>query len=185
MFSTMTPSKPPSRNATASSSSPDNNAPTSSADSAVASELRSNLVDQGFEVVSDEDMEPGMPWAIEIENALKMSPFVGEAIVIGDKRKFVSALLAIDFDATSEWAQRKRIAHTTYRDLSEKPEVRELLQKVVTETNQHFASAEQVKKFDIITKELDHEDGELTATMKIKRSVIEDQFTDQIEALYR
>lgn len=121
----------------------------------------------------------------EIENALKMSPFVGEAIVIGDKRKFVSALLAIDFDATSEWAQRKRIAHTTYRDLSEKPQVRELLQKVVTETNQHFASAEQVKKFDIITKELDHEDGELTATMKIKRSVIEDQFTDQIEALYR
>ena len=62
-----------------------------------------------------------------------------------------------------------KIPHTTYRDLSEKPEVRELLQRIVTETNNQFANVEQVKKFDIITKELDHEDGELTATMKIKR----------------
>ncbi|MEN8041476.1 MAG: long-chain fatty acid--CoA ligase [Actinomycetota bacterium] len=121
----------------------------------------------------------------EIENLVKMSPYVGEAVVIGDKRKFVTALLAIDFDAVSEWAQRKRLAHTTYRDLSEKPEVRELLQRVITESNEELANVEQIKKFDIITKELDHEDGELTATMKIKRSVIAEQFADQIEALYR
>ncbi len=121
----------------------------------------------------------------EIENLIKMSPFVGEAVVIGDKRKFVTALLAIDFDATSEWAQRKRIPHTTYRDLSEKPEVRELLQRVITEANERLADVEQVKKFDIITKELDHEGGELTATMKVKRSVITEQFADQIEGLYR
>jgi long-chain acyl-CoA synthetase len=121
----------------------------------------------------------------EIENALKMSPYVGEAIVVGDGRKYVAALIAIDFDATSEWAQRKRIPHTTFRDLSEKEEVRELIQRVVTETNQQFSSVEQVKRFDIITKELDHEDGELTATMKVKRSVIADQFADQIEEMYR
>ncbi len=120
----------------------------------------------------------------EIENALKMSPFVGEAVVIGDRRKYVTALISIDFDATSEWAQRRSIPHTTFRDLSEKPEVRELIQQVVTETNTHLASVEQVKRFDLITKELDHENGELTATMKVKRSVIEDEFADQIAGLY-
>lgn len=120
----------------------------------------------------------------EIENLVKMSPFVGEAIVIGDRRKYVAALIAIDFDATSEWAQRKRLIHTTYSDLSEKPEVRELIQNVITEANGQLASVEQIKRFDFITKELDHEDGELTATMKVKRSVIAAQFADEIEALY-
>ena len=120
----------------------------------------------------------------EIENLVKMSPFVGEAIVIGDRRKYVAALIAIDFDATSAWAQRKRLAHTTYRDLSEKPEVRELIQSVITETNGQLASVEQIKQFGFITKELDHEDGELTATMKVKRSVIASQFAEEIEALY-
>lgn len=120
----------------------------------------------------------------EIENLVKMSPFVGEAIVMGDRRKYVAALIAIDFDATSEWAQRKRLIHTTYSDLSEKPEVRELIQAVITEANGQLASVEQIKRFDFITKELDHEDGELTATMKVKRSVIAAQFSDEIEALY-
>lgn len=121
----------------------------------------------------------------EIENQLKMSPFVGEAIVIGDRRKFLSALIGIDFDVVSDWAQRRRLAHTTYRDLSEKPEVRELIQKVITEANENFASVEQVKKFSLLTKELDHEQGELTATQKVKRSVIEKRFADEIEAMYR
>jgi len=121
----------------------------------------------------------------EIENLVKMSPFVGEAIVVGDRRKYIAALVAIDFDATSEWAQRRRLAHTTYRDLSEKPEIRELIQSVITETNAQLASVEQIKQFGFITKELDHEDGELTATMKVKRSVIAAQFADEIEALYR
>ena len=121
----------------------------------------------------------------EIENLVKMSPYVGEAVVIGDRRKYVTALIAIDFDATSEWAQRHRLAHTTYRDLSEKPEVRELIQGAITEANGQLASVEQIKQFGFITKELDHEDGELTATMKVKRSVIASQFADEIEALYR
>jgi long-chain acyl-CoA synthetase len=120
----------------------------------------------------------------EIENLVKMSPFVGEAIVIGDRRKYIAALIAIDFDATSEWAQRKRLVHTTYSDLSEKSEVRELIQNVITEANGQLASVEQIRRFDFITKELDHEDGELTATMKVKRSVIAAQFADEIEALY-
>ncbi|HEY5727092.1 MAG TPA: AMP-binding protein [Acidimicrobiia bacterium] len=121
----------------------------------------------------------------EIENSLKMSPFVGEAIVIGDKRKYLSALIGIDYDVVSEWAQRRRLTYTTYRDLAEKPEVRELIQKVVDGTNASLAQAEQVKRFGLLTKELDHEDGELTATQKVKRSAIEAMFAEQIEDLYR
>jgi len=121
----------------------------------------------------------------EIENSLKTSPFVKEAVVIGDRRKYLSALIGIDFDVVSEWAQRRRLAHTTYRDLSEKPEVVALIQKVVDETNARFARVEQIKKFGLFTKELDHEDGELTATQKVKRSIIETRFADEIEALYR
>ena len=120
----------------------------------------------------------------EIENSLKASPFIKEAIVIGDRRKYVSCLIGIDFEVTSEWAQRKRIPHTTYRDLSEKPEVRKLVQRAVEETNVKFARVEQIKKFEMLTKELDHEDGELTATQKVKRSIIEDRFGDLIESMY-
>jgi len=120
----------------------------------------------------------------EIENSLKASPFVKEAIVIGDRRKYVTCLIGIDFDVVSEWAQRKRITHTTYRDLSEKAEVRKLVQKAVDDTNSKFARVEQIKKFTMLTKELDHEDGELTATQKVKRSTVEEKFGDLIEAMY-
>jgi long-chain acyl-CoA synthetase len=120
----------------------------------------------------------------EIENSLKTSPFVKEAIVIGERRKFLTALIGIDFDVVSEWAQRKRISHTTYRDLSEKPEVIALIQRVVDQTNAHFSRVEQIKKFRLLTKELDHEDGELTATQKVKRSIIDERFGDLIDSMY-
>jgi long-chain acyl-CoA synthetase len=121
----------------------------------------------------------------EIENTIKASPFVKEVIVIGDRRKFLSALIGIDFEMVSEWAQRKGIPHTTYRDLSEKPEVRKLVQRAVDDANEKFARVEQIKKFELLTKELDHEDGELTATQKVKRSIIEDRFGELIESMYR
>jgi long-chain acyl-CoA synthetase len=120
----------------------------------------------------------------EIENSLKTSPFVKEAIVIGDRRKYLSALIGIEFDVVSEWAQRRKLAHTTYRDLSEKAEVISLIRKVVDETNGKFARVEQIKKFLLLPKELDHEDGELTATQKVKRSEIEKRFGDLIEGMY-
>jgi long-chain acyl-CoA synthetase len=120
----------------------------------------------------------------EIENSLKTSPFVKEAMVVGDRRKYLTALIGIEFDVMSEWAQQRRLAHTTYRDLSEKPEVIALIQKVVDETNAKFSRVEQIKAFRLLTKELDHEDGELTATQKVKRSIIEDRFGDLIESMY-
>jgi long-chain acyl-CoA synthetase len=121
----------------------------------------------------------------EIENSLKVSPFIKEAMVIGDRRKYLTALLAIEFDTVGDWATRRGIPYTTYRDLGEKPEVIELMQKIVDETNAKLAHVEQVKKFRMIPKELDHEDGELTATQKLKRSAMEEMFGDLIEDMYR
>ena len=121
----------------------------------------------------------------EIENALKTSPFIKEAIVIGDRRKYLSALIGIEFDVVSEWAQRHKIGHTTYRDLSEKPEVRKLIQKAVDEANAKFSSVEGIKKFTLLPQVLDHETGELTATQKVKRSEIERKFGHLIEAMYQ
>ena len=121
----------------------------------------------------------------EIENSLKVSPFIKEAMVIGDRRKYLTALLAIEFETVGDWATRRGIPYTTYRDLSEKPEVIELMQKIVNETNAKLAHVEQIRKFRMIPKELDHEDGELTATQKLKRSAMAEMFGDLIEDMYR
>jgi long-chain acyl-CoA synthetase len=120
----------------------------------------------------------------EIENSLKTSPFVKESMVIGDGRKYVTALIGIEFDVVGDWALRRQITYTTYRDLTEKPEVIELIQTVVDATNEKFARVEQVKRFAMIPKELDHEDGELTATQKIKRSAMGEMFGDLVESMY-
>jgi len=120
----------------------------------------------------------------EIENSLKTSPFVKEAMVVGDARKYVAALIGIEFDTVGDWATRRGLPYTTYRDLSEKAEVIELMQEIVNKTNEKFAGVEQVKKFRMIPKELDHEDGELTATQKLKRGAMEDMFGDLVESMY-
>jgi len=120
----------------------------------------------------------------EIENSLKASPYVKEAMVIGDRRKFLTALIGIELDTVGNWALRKGVPYTTYRDLGEKPEVQELIQGVVNETNGKFASVETIKRYRMIPKELDHEDGELTATQKLKRNAMEDMFGELIEEMY-
>ncbi|HUG09348.1 MAG TPA: AMP-binding protein [Acidimicrobiia bacterium] len=121
----------------------------------------------------------------EIENSLKVSPFIKEAMIIGDGRKYLTALLAIEFDTVGDWATRRGIPYTTYRDLSEKPEVIELMKKVVDRTNEKFARVENIRKFRMIPKELDHEDGELTATQKLKRAAMSEMFGELIEDMYR
>ena len=121
----------------------------------------------------------------EIENKLKVSPYVKEAIVIGDGRKYLSALIGIEFDTVSNWASKKGLSFTTYGDLSSKPEVRALIQECVDAVNTELAQVETIKKFDLLTKELDQDEGELTATQKVKRSVIASEFSDSIERMYR
>ena len=120
-----------------------------------------------------------------IENLLKVSPFVREAIVIGDRRKYITALIGIELDTVGDWATRKRIPFTTYKDLSEQKAVLELIGGWVDEVNEQLAQVERVKRFRLIPKELDHEEGELTATQKVKRRAIADQFKDVIEGMYR
>ena len=121
----------------------------------------------------------------EIENSLKFSPYVREAVVLGDRRPYLTALIGIELDTVGEWAQRRRIPYTTYRDLSEKPEVIKLVQGIVNETNKKFASVETIKKFRMLPKELDHEDGELTATQKVKRSALAAAFGDLVDSMYK
>ncbi|HSJ35891.1 MAG TPA: AMP-binding protein [Acidimicrobiia bacterium] len=120
----------------------------------------------------------------EIENSLKTSPYVKEAMVIGDGRKYLTALIGIELDTVGDWATRRNIPYTTYRDLSEKPEVIELVQGVVDATNEKFARVENIRKFRLLPKELDHEDGELTATQKVKRNAMEDMFGELIAEMY-
>ncbi|HSL25331.1 MAG TPA: AMP-binding protein, partial [Acidimicrobiia bacterium] len=121
----------------------------------------------------------------EIENKLKTSPYVKEAMVIGDRRNYLTALIGIEMDTVGDWATRRGLPYTTYRDLSEKPEVIELIQKVVDETNEQFARVETIRKFRMIPKELDHEDGELTATQKLKRNAMAAMFAELIEEMYQ
>jgi long-chain acyl-CoA synthetase len=120
----------------------------------------------------------------EIENRLKVSPFVREAIVIGDQRKYLVSLIGIELDTVGNWALQRRLPFTTYADLSAKPEVDELIAGVVAEANAELAQVEQVKRFALLPKELEQEDGEVTATQKVKRRAIEASFGPTIEALY-
>jgi long-chain acyl-CoA synthetase len=120
----------------------------------------------------------------EIENALKASPYIKEAIVIGDRRPYLVALIGIEMETVGDWATRRGIPYTTYRDLSEQPEVIALVQRIVDEVNTRFARVSNVRKFRMLPKELDHEDGELTATQKVKRSAIEKLFADLVEDMY-
>ncbi|HEX9259033.1 MAG TPA: long-chain fatty acid--CoA ligase [Acidimicrobiales bacterium] len=121
----------------------------------------------------------------EIENMLKVSPYVREAVVIGDRRKYLTALIGIELDTVGDWATRRFMPYTTYEDLSHKPEVRQLVSEWVDHVNRNLAQVEQIKDFRLMAHELAHEDGQLTATMKVKRKAVAEQFADLIEEMYR
>jgi long-chain acyl-CoA synthetase len=119
-----------------------------------------------------------------IENQLKASPFIKEAVVIGDRRPYLTALVGIELESDGEWAQQRRLPYTTYRDLSEKPEVDQLVRGIVDAVNARLAPVEQIKTFRMLPKQLDHEDGELTGSQKVKRSAIAERFADLVESMY-
>ena len=121
----------------------------------------------------------------EIENRLKVSPYVREACVVGDRRKYLTALIGIETDTVGDWATRRNLPFTTYRDLTEKPEVVDLVRQWVDEVNRDLAQVETIKQFRLLPKELDPEEGELTATQKVKRRALEEEFADLIEGMYR
>ncbi len=120
-----------------------------------------------------------------IENQLKFSPYVNDAVVIGDRRPFLSALILIDEENVSNWAQENRIPYTTYADLASNEEVRALIAAEVKAVNKTLAKVEQVKKFEILDKRLEEEDGEVTPTMKVKRKNVETAYAELIASMYR
>ncbi|MBT9504860.1 MAG: AMP-binding protein [Burkholderiaceae bacterium] len=120
----------------------------------------------------------------EIENTMKSSPFIKECIVVADGRKFVSALIQIDLETVAQWAESRRLAFTHFRSLVETPVVRELIAAEIQRGNDLLAPVSQIKRFHLLTKELDHDDGEVTATMKVRRSSIYKTYAREIEALF-
>ena len=121
----------------------------------------------------------------EIENTMKGSPNIKECIIVAEARKFVGALIQIDYEVVGKWAEARRIPFTHFRSLVEHPQVRELIAADIARGNERLAQVSQIRKFHLLTKELDHDDGEVTATMKVRRSSIYKSYAEEIEALYR
>jgi long-chain acyl-CoA synthetase len=124
-----------------------------------------------------------------VENKLKFSPYVKEAVCIGQGRPYVTALLNIDLTAVGNWAERRSIAYTSYTDLSQKPDVYELVQQEVERVNRSLLDDEvlkgaQIRKFLILHKELDPDDEEITRTRKVRRGHIAQKYAALIDALY-
>ena len=119
-----------------------------------------------------------------IENRLKFSPYVKEAVVIGKGRPFLTALVCIDRETTGKWAEARKISYTTYTDLSSKPEVYDLIQKEIDGVNETLPKAARIRKFVLLYKELDADDEELTRTRKVRRAFVEQRYEPIIAALY-
>jgi long-chain acyl-CoA synthetase len=121
----------------------------------------------------------------EIENLLKASSYISEAILFADGRKFPSALIEIDFDTVSDWARQHGVIYTSFVSLAQQARVVDLIGSEIDKVNTHLARVEQVKKFRIIPKELDPEEGDTTPTRKVKRRHMYEMFKDLIEGMYR
>ena len=121
----------------------------------------------------------------EIENELKFSPFISDAVVIGDKRKFLSCLIMIDEENVMKHAQDNDIPFSNFESLCKSEEIVSLIDDEVNKVNKKFASVEQVKKFSLIDIQLTAEDDELTPTMKLKRKFINQKYGDIIESMYQ
>jgi len=120
-----------------------------------------------------------------IENKLKFSPYIAEAVVLGAGRDTLAAMICIRYSIISKWAEKSRIAFTTYTDLASRPEVYALLRKEVETVNAALPPAQRISRFLLLYKELDADDGELTRTRKVRRAVISDKYGDIIDAIYR
>ncbi len=119
-----------------------------------------------------------------LENKLKFSPYIAETVVLGAGRDSLAAMICIRYSIISKWAEKNRIAFTTYTDLSSRPEVYALLQKEVEAVNATLPPAQRISRFLLLYKELDADDGELTRTRKVRRSVINEKYADIIDGIY-
>jgi long-chain acyl-CoA synthetase len=120
-----------------------------------------------------------------IENLLKFSPYINDAVVIGDGRKYLTAMIVIDEENVTKYAQDNKVQFTTFASLTRSEEVLKLIQEEVNKVNSQMARVENIRKFRILDKKLYTEDGEVTPTMKVKRKAINEQYRELIESMYR
>ncbi len=120
-----------------------------------------------------------------IENLLKFSPYINDAVVIGDGRKYLTAMIVIDEENVTKYAQDNKVQFTTFASLTRSEEVLKLIQEEVNQVNSQMARVENIRKFRILNKKLYTEDGEVTPTMKVKRKAINEQYRELIESMYR
>jgi long-chain acyl-CoA synthetase len=119
-----------------------------------------------------------------IENKLKFSPYIKEAVTIGQDRLYVAAMINIDMENVGKWAERRQVAYTTYTDLAQKPEVYELIAREVERVNRDLDEAMQIRRYVLLHKELDADDEEVTRTRKVRRGFVAKKYESIIEALY-
>jgi long-chain acyl-CoA synthetase len=120
----------------------------------------------------------------ELENDLKFSPYVTDAVVIGDKRPYLTVIIMIDQENVEKYAQDQDVPFSNYASLTRAPQVQELIQAEIDRVNKKFARVEQIKKFFLLDTQLSAEDEELTPTMKLKRKLVEKKYNANIEAMY-
>ncbi|MDY6969322.1 MAG: AMP-binding protein [Spirochaetota bacterium] len=120
----------------------------------------------------------------ELENKLKFSPLILEAVIIGEGREYLTVLIQIDYGNVGKWAMNNKIPYTTFKSLSSRSEVYDLIAEEIRKINKNLAYDRQIKKFTLLTKELDHDEDEVTATQKIRRAAIREMYRDVIEEVY-
>ena len=127
----------------------------------------------------------GTPFAPQfIENKLKFSPFIREAVAFGNERPFVAAMVAIDLGTVGNWAERRGLPYTSYTDLSQKAEVRELVASEIRKCNQTLPEATKIRRFLLLTKDLEADDAEMTRTRKVRRRFVAEKYAGVIDAFY-
>jgi len=119
-----------------------------------------------------------------IENKLKFSPYIKEAVVIGHNRPYLTAIINIDMENVGKWAEKRMISYTSYMDLSQKDEVLELIKSIIKKVNNELPKNARIKKFISLYKELHADDEELTRTRKVRRRIIQEKYKDLIDAMY-
>ncbi len=140
------------------------------------------IIDRAKDVGALGDGTPYAPQFIELK--LKFSPFINEVVSFGDGHPFISAMVAIDFETVGKWAESKALPYTNYMDLSQKPEVLALIAEEVRKVNQGLPAVSQIKRFLLLSKDLDADDNEITRTRKLRRNFIAEKYGPVIEAFY-
>lgn len=146
--------------------------------------------DDGHLVVFDRSkdvmtLRDGKPFAPQyLETRLKFSPYLKDSWVIGDRKDYITTVICIDYSVVGKWADEKKLTYTSYPELSQKPEVYELVEKQIHQANKDLPEAARIRKFINLYKEFDADDDELTRTRKLRRSFVKNRYQDIVDALY-